>query len=77
MNTQGYKWGIFTARVPFLHMRIEVRELVQGLIVSLSTGMALVPLLMSGFGLTFEEAVTISMIHTMLVTSNLLATSCA
>jgi hypothetical protein len=72
MNTQGYKWGIFTARVPFLHMRIEVRELVQGLIVSLSTGMALVPLLMSGFGLTFEEAVTISMIHTMLVTSNLL-----
>lgn len=72
MNQSGFKWGIFNARLPLLHMRVEWRELVQGLIVSLSTGLALVPLLTSAFGLSFEEAVAISMIHTMLVTSNII-----
>lgn len=70
MRKSGFKWGIFTARLPILHMRIEWPELLQGLVVSLSTGLALVPLLISAFGLSFEEAVAMAMIHTMLVTSN-------
>ena len=72
MNKSGIKWGIFTARLPVLHMRIEWPELLQGLVVSLSTGLALVPLLTMSFGLTFEEAVTIAMLHMMLVTSNVI-----
>ena len=72
MNKSGFKWGIFTARLPILHMRIEWPELLQGLVVSLSTGLALVPLLTSAFGLSFEEAVTLAMLHTILVTSNVI-----
>ena len=69
-KNSGFKWGMFTARLPLLHMRIEWPELLQGLVVSLSTGLALVPLLTTAFGLSFEEAVAMAMIHTMLVTSN-------
>jgi len=61
---------MFTARFPLLHMRIEWRELIQGLVVSLSSGLALVPLLTMAFGLTFEEAIAISMIHIILNTSS-------
>ena len=72
MNNQGFKWGIFTARLPLLHMRIEWPDLFQGLVVSLSTGLALVPLLIASFGLSFEEAIAISMLHTMLATSHVI-----
>lgn len=67
---KGIKWGPFTARLPVLHMRIEWPELVQGLVVAAATGLALVPLLSTAFGLTFEEAVTISMFHTILIASH-------
>jgi hypothetical protein len=72
MKNSGFKWSIFTARLPIIHMRIEWSLLAQGLVVSLSTALALIPLLTSFFGLSFEEAVTIAMIHMMLVTSNVL-----
>lgn len=72
MKNSGFKWLIFTARFPFIHMRIEWSLLLQGLVVSLSTGLALIPVLTSFFGLNFEEAVTIAMIHMLLVTSNIL-----
>lgn len=72
MNKSGFKWGIFTARLPLLHMRIEWPELLQGLVVSLSTGLALVPLLTSAFGLSFEEAVTLAMLHMMIATSHVI-----
>ena len=67
---KGIKWGPFTARLPVLHMRIEWPELAQGLVVAAATGLALVPLLSTAFGLTFEEAVTISMFHTILIASH-------
>tara|TARA_B110000305_G_scaffold242163_1_gene320606 strand:- start:9380 stop:10633 length:1254 start_codon:yes stop_codon:yes gene_type:complete len=72
MKKSGFKWLIFTAYFPFIHMRIEWSLLLQGLVISLSTGLALIPILTSFFGLTFEEAVTIAMIHMLLVTSNTL-----
>ena len=72
MKKSGFKWGIFEARLPVLHMRIEWPELVQGLVVSLSTGLALVPILITAFGLTFEEAVTLAMLHMMIATSNVI-----
>ncbi|MBT6036577.1 MAG: hypothetical protein HOJ34_11155 [Kordiimonadaceae bacterium] len=72
MNNSGFKWGIFTARLPIMHMRIEWPLLLQGLVVSLSTALALIPLLTTSFGLSFEEAVTIAMLHMMLVTSSVI-----
>lgn len=72
MKQSGFKWGIFTARLPLLHMRIEWPELLQGLVVSLSTGLALVPILTSAFGLSFEEAVTLAMLHMMIATSHVI-----
>ena len=63
---------MFRARLPIIHMRIEWPELAQGLVVSLSTALALIPLLTTSFGLSFPEAVTIAMLHMMLVTSNVI-----
>lgn len=66
----GIKWGPFTFRIPFIHTRIEWPELTQGLAITLSTSMALTPLLMGAFGLTFDEAVTVSLIHYILVSAS-------
>ncbi|MCF6196565.1 MAG: hypothetical protein L3J50_07655 [Emcibacter sp.] len=66
----GIKWGPFTARLPIVHMRIEWPELVQGLVVAAATGLALAPLLTTAFGLTFEEAITISIFHSILISSH-------
>jgi hypothetical protein len=66
----GIKWGPFTARIPFIHVKLEWQEFVQGLLVSAATGMALVPILTAYFGLSFEEAVACSMIHTTLIISS-------
>lgn len=72
MIKSGFKWGIFRAYIPFVHVRIEWQLLLQGLVVSLSTGLALVPLLTISFGLTFEEAVTMAMLHMILATSHIM-----
>ncbi|MCF6264741.1 MAG: hypothetical protein L3J24_14300 [Xanthomonadales bacterium] len=69
-SSKGFKWGPFTARLPFLHMRLEWPELAQGVVVAASTGLALTPLLIAAFGLTFEEAITISIFHTILISSH-------
>lgn len=67
----GIKWGPFTARIPFYHVKFQWQEFAQGLLVSAATGMALVPILTAYFGLSFEEAVACSMIHTTLIISSL------
>jgi len=67
---KGIKWGPFTARLPWVHMRVEWPELAQGIVVAASTGLALTPLLVAAFGLTFEEAITISIFHTILISSH-------
>ena len=69
---KGVKWGPFTAYIPLVHMRIEWPELAQGLVVAAATALALVPLLTTAFGLTFEEAITISMFHTILIASHVI-----
>lgn len=68
----GWRWGLFTLRLPFLHTRFCWPEACQGLFVAAATGMALVPLMTAFFGLSFEEAIAISMIHMMLLTSALI-----
>ncbi len=65
----GIKWGPFTLRVPFVHSGFELPEFLQGLLVAAATGLALVPIMTSVFGLTFDEAVLMACISSMLISS--------
>lgn len=65
----GLKWGPFVLRIPFIHARLALPELLQGICVAGATGLALVPVMTASFGLTFEEAVTMAMYHTLLISS--------
>ena len=66
----GIKWGPFTLRIPFIHLRVAIPELLQGFAVAGATGLALVPLLTASFGLTFEEAVVMCMFHSLLISAS-------
>lgn len=68
-RSKGIAWGPFTLRIPFIHTRFMGSEFFQGLSIAAATGLALVPLLTGPFGLTFDEAVVISMIHAFLISS--------
>lgn len=63
----GVKWGPFTMRIPLIHMRFSLSNMLQGFAVAGATGLALVPYFIALLGLTFEEAVTMAMIHSMLI----------
>jgi hypothetical protein len=65
----GIKWGPFVFRIPFVHMRFALPEFLQGICVAGATGLALVPVMTASFGLSFEEAVTMAMFHTMLISA--------
>ncbi|MEO6697769.1 MAG: hypothetical protein ABIM24_00110, partial [Paraperlucidibaca sp.] len=65
----GWHWGPFTCRVPFYHTRLVWPEFMQGLLVSAATGLALVPIMIAYFGLSFEQAVAMSMMHAVLIGS--------
>lgn len=65
----GLKWGPFTLRIPFIHARWYWAEGLQGIMVAAATGLALVPVMMGYFGLSFEQAVAASFIHSILITS--------
>ncbi len=68
----GWRWGPFTFRLPFYHSKLCWPELVQGLLIAAATGLSLVPLMTSFFGLSFEEAVAVSMIHSALIASSII-----
>ncbi len=67
---KGIPWLGFELRLPILRTRIYWKEFLQGMIIANATGLALVPLLTSSFGLTFEEAVAISFIQSVLINSS-------
>ena len=63
----GWRWGPFTFRLPFWHTRLCWPEFLQGTALASATGLALVPMMTTHFGLSFEEAVTMSLISGFLV----------
>jgi hypothetical protein len=63
----GIKWGPFTMRIPLVHMRFSLSNMLQGLAVAGATGLALVPYFIALLGLNFEEAVTMAMFHSILI----------
>jgi hypothetical protein len=67
MNTTksapAWNWGPFTIRFPFFHFKPSWPEFFQGIFISAATSMALTPVMMGYFGLTFEEAVAAAAVH--------------
>ena len=53
VENSGWRWGPFTFRLPFLHTRPHWPEIAQGLLVATATGLALVPILVGYFGMSF------------------------
>ena len=71
MNTntttnKGLKWGPFTLRIPFIHIKFRAAEFFQGLVIAGATAFAAVTIAM-GLGLTFEEGVALSFISGTLI----------
>jgi hypothetical protein len=66
----GIKWGPFTMRIPLIHMRFSLPYMLQGLAVAGATALALVPYFQSLLGLSFEEAVMMAMIHSILISTS-------
>ena len=58
-SNNGIKWGPFTLRIPFIHIKFRAPEFLQGLVISGATAFAAAPLAMK-LGLNFEEAVALS-----------------
>jgi len=63
----GIKWGPFTMRIPLVHLRFSLSDMLQGFAVAGATGLALVPYFIALLGLSFEEAVTMAMFHSLLI----------
>ncbi|MEZ5362850.1 MAG: hypothetical protein R2748_11045 [Bryobacterales bacterium] len=68
----GWRWGPFTARVPLLHLKPELPELAQGLLVANATGLAVVPLYAEHFGMGFEIAVALVVLQSFTIYSSFL-----
>lgn len=69
MASPGWRWGPFTARLPGLHHPIEWPELIQGLLVTSATGLAVTPIYAAEFGMAFETAVALVVIQSVLICS--------
>ncbi|CAM3578969.1 hypothetical protein [Parendozoicomonas haliclonae] len=65
--SNGIRWFGVTTRIPLIHTRLRWGEFLQGNLVSAATALALVPLLTGYFGLSFEEAVAMTFLHSTLL----------
>ena len=54
------KWGPYTLRIPFIHMKFLTGEFLQGLIIAGATALAGAPVVMA-LGLSFEQAVHVAL----------------
>ncbi len=69
-QAKRWAWGPFATRIPLIHSRIEMPDLLQGIFITLATSSSLVPILVLDYGLSFEQAITMAMIQYMLVPSS-------
>ncbi|RZO16814.1 MAG: hypothetical protein EVB00_02670, partial [SAR86 cluster bacterium] len=67
-TSKGIKWGPFTLRIPFIHIKFRAGEFFQGMVISGATAFAAVPIAM-GLGLTFEEGVALSFVAGTLISA--------
>ena len=55
VENYGIKWGPFTLKIPFIHIKFLTAEFLQGMVISGATAFAGAPVVMA-LGLSFEEA---------------------
>ena len=67
-KSNGIKWGPFTLRIPFIHIKFRTAEFLQGLVISGATAFAAAPLAMR-LGLSFDEAIALSMVAGLFISS--------
>ena len=68
VENYGIKWGPFTLKIPFIHIKFLTAEFLQGLVISGATAFAGAPVVMA-LGLSFEEAVACCFIASTLITA--------
>ena len=68
VKKSGIKWGPFTLRIPFIHIKFRSAEFVRGLVISGATAFAAAPIAMA-MGLTFNEAIALSLISGTLISA--------
>ncbi|WP_288130052.1 hypothetical protein [Microbulbifer sp.] len=61
-RSSGWRWGPFTFRVPFLHLKFVPSQFVQGVVVASATSLIMAPVMIGYFGLSFEEALALLML---------------
>ncbi|QIL90557.1 hypothetical protein GNX18_12895 [Microbulbifer sp. SH-1] len=72
-SQRGWRWGPFTFRVPFLHLKFVPSQFVQGVVVASGTSLIMAPVLIGYFGLSFEESLALLLLaNTILCASFLL-----
>ncbi|MDB0063319.1 hypothetical protein N9F45_00365 [Gammaproteobacteria bacterium] len=67
-TSKGLRWGPFTLRIPFIHIKFRAGEFFQGMVISGATAFAAVPVAM-GLGLSFEDGIALSFISGTLIAS--------
>ena len=67
-TSKGLRWGPFTLRIPFVHIKFRAGEFFQGMVISGATAFAAVPVAM-GLGLSFEDGIALSFISGTLIAS--------
>ena len=68
IENYGVKWGPFTLKIPFIHIKFLTAEFLQGMVISGATAFAGAPVVMA-LGLSFEEAVACCFIASTLITA--------
>ena len=68
LKENGFKWGPFRLRIPFIHMQFLTGEFLQGLVIAGATALAGAPVVMA-LGLSFEQAVACAFVASILITS--------
>lgn len=59
---RGWRWGPFTFRVPFLHLKLVPSQFVQGVVVASGTSLIMAPVMIGYFGLSFEESLALLLV---------------
>lgn len=58
----SWKFGIFQIRLPFIHLRLEVPEIIQGFAL-FAIGLSVIPLLETYVGFSYEAALVVAIIY--------------
>lgn len=58
----SWKFGIFQIRLPFIHLKIELPEIIQGFAL-FAIGLSVIPLLETYVGFTYEAALAVAIIY--------------